>query len=403
MVTALFGPRRLQTREARKQLTRRQEPYWHEIRRGLAIGYRQGTEGTSWLLREFRRGRYTKRRIGAADDELPADGATVLSWSQALNLALGSDRPTITKPGHFLVRDAASAYFEIRGKRSSVDQDRQTFEAMIEPKFGNRPIAELETEELERWLADQVKEAKDKDIRRAQQATANRRFTILRAILNAAYRRDPARVPSADAWRRVQPFPKVDQPRTRTISAAEARRLLNALPTAVRALARGALYTGCRVGELLEMTVAHVEDAGIHVQHSKSGRSRRIPLGGEGRDFFEQLTAGRAGDELLFQRGEAVPWSRVYLSRTMQAACAVAKIAPHATFHDLRRSYGSLLLNSGASADVIQELLGHADLRMTRRAYAHLLDKTKQKAVDKHLPSFGLERSNVRKLKVRGT
>jgi integrase len=72
----------------------------------------------------------------------------------------------------------------------------------------------------------------------------------------------------------------------------------------------------------------------------------------------------------------------------MRAACAAAKIEPPAVFHDLRRSYGSLLLNSGASADAIQELLGHADLRMTRRAYAHIADKTLQKAVKK-LPSFG--------------
>jgi integrase len=40
------------------------------------------------------------------------------------------------------------------------------------------------------------------------------------------------------------------------------------------------------------------------------------------------------------------------------------------------------------AADAIQELLGHADLRMTRRAYAHIADRALQKAVNK-LPSFG--------------
>ena len=60
------------------------------------------------------------------------------------------------------------------------------------------------------------------------------------------------------------------------------------------------------------------------------------------------------------------------VSRSMQRCCAAAKIAPRAVFHDLRRSYGSLLLNAGANAEVTQELLGHADMRMTRRVYAHL-------------------------------
>jgi integrase len=92
-------------------------------------------------------------------------------------------------------------------------------------------------------------------------------------------------------------------------------------------------------------------------------------------------------------------WRRIQVSRAMRRACATAKIAPPAVFHDLRRSYGSLLLNAGADAEVIQELLGHADLRMTRRAYAHLLNATVARTVKKKLPSFGLERTNVRKLR----
>jgi integrase len=43
----------------------------------------------------------------------------------------------------------------------------------------------------------------------------------------------------------------------------------------------------------------------------------------------------------------------------------------------------------------IKELLGHADLLMTLRTHAHLLNRTVAKAVNKKLPSFGLELSNV--------
>jgi site-specific recombinase XerD len=82
----------------------------------------------------------------------------------------------------------------------------------------------------------------------------------------------------------------------------------------------------------------------------------------------------------------------------LKRLCGGGKTAPP-VFHDLRRSYGSLLLNAGADAEVMQELLGHADLRVTRRAYAHLLNATVAETVKKELPSFGLERSNVRKLR----
>ena len=65
-----------------------------------------------------------------------------------------------------------------------------------------------------------------------------------------------------------------------------------------------------------------------------------------------------------------------------------------------RRSYASLLINRGTDAEIIKELLGHADLRMTLRTYAHLLNRTVAKAVRKKLPSYGLEPSKV--VKFRG-
>jgi len=84
----------LQTREARRHLPPRREPYWHELRRGLQIGYYKGNRTGTWLLREYR-GPHSRpqRRAGLADDDLPADGVTVLSWQQVLLAALVEERP----------------------------------------------------------------------------------------------------------------------------------------------------------------------------------------------------------------------------------------------------------------------------------------------------------------------
>jgi integrase len=385
---------RLQTREARKKLEPRDQPYYVELRRGLALGYRKGRDGGSWLLREHRGAAlYSKRRLGAADDSTPSDGATVLSWDEAQHKALGADRPTITRPAKWTVAQAAEAYFDTR--QGKVEHDRITYTAFIEEKLGQKAIAELTTGDFERWLAQQVPKTEDKEKLRSGQATANRRWTLLRAILNSAYRKDATRVPSADAWRRLRPFQNVDRPRERTISAAEAKRLLNALPADLRALARGSLYTGARLGELIALTAADFDGAQISIRHSKSGKARQIPLSAEGVNAFTEATAGLLGDAPVFPPADGLQWQRMQISRGMRVACGVAKISPPATFHDLRRSYGSLMLNSGAPADVIRGLLGHADMRMTLRAYAHLLNRTKQRAVKKHLPSFGFESNNV--------
>jgi integrase len=384
---------RLHTRDARKKLAPRDKPYWQEHRRGLHIGYRRGTEGGSWLMREFNsragkdlRGGYVQRRLGIADDTVASDGVSVLSWEDAQRKASGGDRPTITKPGKYTVAEAAQVYFDTRS--ATTPHDKVTWNRFIKDDLGDRVINELVTGDIERWLSAQVPATDDKDKRRAARATANRRYTVLRAILNSAYRKNSARVPSADAWRRIRPFQDVDSPRQRFLSADEARRLLSALQPALRVMARAALYTGCRLGELLGLNVADVVDARVHVRHSKSGRSRVVPLDKEGARFFEETIADKQGDATVFPTADGKAWVRVGISRAMRAACTAAKISPPATFHDLRRSYGSLMLNAGSSAEHIQRLLGHADLRMTTRAYAHLLDATLQKSVEKHLPSF---------------
>jgi integrase len=387
------NPPRISTVTARRQLTTRDAPYWTELERGRRLGYVKRSDGAgTWVMREFRagvagrRGGYLRRRLGLADDIEPADGARVLSYADARRLADGSNRPTVTNPGRLTVAEAANDYFATR--QGAVEQDRLTYVAFIQaerdgiPDLGDRSVSELTTGDLEKWMAAHVPRTDNKDERRKAQATANRRWNLLRAILNSAFRKDPARVPSDGAWRRVRSFANADRPRTRTLTAAEAKRLLAALEEPMRDLARGALLTGLRYGELQALTAADVGDDFVRVRESKSGRPRTVPLSEAGARLFTALAEGKVPGAAVFAR-----ISRVNVSRAMRPACVVAKIDPPAVFHDLRRSYGSLLLNAGAAADHIQELLGHADLRMTRRAYAHMTGKTLEKAVKK-LPSF---------------
>jgi integrase len=393
---------RLQTREARSKLPRKKEPYWHELRRGLHIGYYKGSTAGTWWLREYRDGKRPKRRLGLADDGVPADGVKVFSWEQALKAALGEERPTLKLAGTYTVDDALGDYWTFRTAKSpaqSVEIDKSKIAAHVGEKLRARPVAQLTPDELSKWRNGLVGNADDREKQRRSQATADRVRRTLFAALNLAHRNHQEKVPSAQAWRSVPTFRNVDRPRTRFLSVAEATRLLNAAPPDFRRLARGALNTGLRLGELLALRAADVGDGKVYVRHSKGGKARTVPLSGEGIHFFDQVTAGMEGDALVFAHDDGVPWQRMQVTRAMKRACKVGKVKPPATFHDLRRSYGSLLLNAGAEPEVIQELLGHADLRMTRRAYAHLLGSTIAKTVKKKLPSFGLEKTSVTKIR----
>ncbi len=76
---------KLSSRTARAQLRRRPKPYWRLIVPGHHVGYRRHKGGGGqWVARRYRgAGRYQEKVLGVADDNLPADGATVLDFAQA--------------------------------------------------------------------------------------------------------------------------------------------------------------------------------------------------------------------------------------------------------------------------------------------------------------------------------
>ncbi len=56
---------------------------------------------------------------------------------------------------------------------------------------------------------------------------------------------------------------------------------------------------------------------------------------------------------------------------------------PQIRVHDLRHTCASLLLAQGVSFKVIQEILGHSDIRVTMNLYAHLYPEARRDAADK--------------------
>ncbi len=410
---------RLESRQARRSIPPRHEPYWRQIEPGLAVGYRNGV----WYARYHKDGRYRKERLGKADDLHDANGKDVLSFQQAQRLAIKSADRRASEPAkkrlkaHYTVADAIEDYLEWYGAhRKAVDKTRAAAEARILPKLGKRPISELTARELRRWheaIATSkakarsavvqryrpVDESKPEENRRRRQATANRLLTILKAALNHAFR--DGQVESDLEWRRVKAFRGVDVPKIRYLAEEECRRLLNACPSDFRAVVHGALSSGCRWGELRRMQCSDFNpDSGtLLVRESKGGKPRHIPLTDEGAALAEELTAGRPGDTPLFARADGKAWGSTEQARRMKEACKIAHIEPPIGINELRHTYASLLVMRGVPLEVIAECLGHSDTRMTKRHYAHLAPGHVAEVIRQKLPRFSDEPRKVKRLK----
>lgn len=399
------------TRTARLKL-KRGDRYYRRINSSVALVYRRtqadgfGTWSAKITLPD---GRREQRRLGDADDHQDANGVDVLSFEQAQTAALKRAeelKRAAGVSGDYIVEDAGLAYLEwFREHRKGVRETENVLNTHIKPDLGAILLRELTSRDIKAWherlaaapaklrtgkfakTANRRAAPQTADEKRARKATANRILTVLKAILNRAYQ--DKRVAEDSEWRRVKPFRKVDEPRVRFLSDAEAVRLSNACPPDLRKLVQGALLTGARLGELAALRVQDVDinNEVVYVAESKSGRPRHIPLNPEGVALFSAAILGKTGEKAVFTRADGAPWGKNHHVRAFLAANAAAKISPPVAFHELRHTYASHLAQAGVDLLTIAKLLGHSDTRITSRHYAHLSDKTLAAAVTK-LPSF---------------
>jgi integrase len=226
---------------------------------------------------------------------------------------------------------------------------------------------------------------------RRRKSSANRTWTVLRAALNQAFRDDL--VASDAAWRKVEPFKGVDAARVRYLTVAQAQRLINAADSEFRPLVQAALQTGCRYSELARLEVADFNpDSGtITIRQAKSGHPRHVVLTDEGVFLFRQLTAGRAGGEIMLRKANGEAWRASHQLRPTSRACQFANIDPPVSFHALRHTWASHAVMNRVPLLVVAKNLGHADTRMVEKHYGHLAPSYIADAIRAGAPKFGLK------------
>lgn len=407
---------KIDSRAARLKLAIQAEPHWMKITKGCYLGYRRNQQGGTWVAR-FRdeTGGQKYSSLGPADDALDADGLTALSFEQAQKKAqewfqLVANGGTRSKRSAYTVADCIADYLDwVKTHRKSHAHIKTYTNAFILPKLGKVDCAKLTARMIRAWhqdIADQPprlragkrdtepkyakEDANPAEALRKRRLRANRQLVILRAALNRAWRE--GNIASNEAWARIQLFPGTEKPRSRFLTAAEAKRLMNTCAPDLRQLVHLALLTGARYSELCAFEVRDFQpDPGtLHVRTSKSGKARHIILNAEGVDFCQSLTAGRPLDAPLLVRADGTRWARDLHFRGFKEAVRRAKLDPDFTFHELRHTWASLTIMAGAPLMVVAQNLGHRDTRMVERHYGHLAETYVAEMIRKSAPTFGI-------------
>jgi integrase len=374
---------------------------------GLAIGYRRGSKGGTWVARHYAAniGRRFES-LGTADDVVDADGEKVLSFDQA-QAAARNWFAKLANPvlAPLTVKACLTEYLEfVAAKRKSARVVANQIATHISPVLGDIECSKLTDHQIETWhrnLANSPPKSRggksrpfdksDPEAIRRRRSSANRLLVTLKAALNRAWR--DKKITSDDAWRRVQAFEEVDAARTAYLSVADAQRLINACPPDFRRLVQAALVTGCRYGELARLTAADFNpDAGtVTIRVTKRGSPRHVVLNSEGVCLFKSLAIGKAGNALLLTRASGAPWKMSDQFRPIGAASKAAKIAPDINFHGLRHTWASLAVMNGMPLMVVARNLGHADTKMVEKHYGHLAPDYIAAAIRASAATFGIE------------
>ena len=129
-----------------------------------------------------------------------------------------------------------------------------------------------------------------------------------------------------------------------------------------------------RLSEILNLKWENVvtQKKFIKVEHTKSGKCREIPINSLLLEVFEEMQI--RNDDVGF----------VFFYKSIRTAFENAKSRAgikNFTFHDLRRTFGTRLLEQGVNIVTISKLYGHSNVLITQR-YLHPQDKLSVMAVE---------------------
>jgi len=169
----------------------------------------------------------------------------------------------------------------------------------------------------------------------------------------------------------------------RAIAPKDVRRLLSVIHnTRDRALILLLLRTGIRIGEALGLTLNDIDlrERKVHLYQGEKNSMGRVVYFSDDALFALKRWLRRRDPEKQFlfygQQDRPLCYSAA-LSRFHRYLTRAKLTEKGYTVHCLRHTMASELLNAGMRLEVLQQLLGHQDIEVTRR-YARLTDSTRR-------------------------
>jgi len=266
-------------------------------------------------------------------------------------------------------------------KQSTIDYYLDYHKRYILPRFGTLRLTEI----TKARVLSMISELKDQGLAKntVRLAVASLRTVLSMAVEDELIPKNPALASSLG--KRAITGKAKREPRSMEPEEAEAF-LRAAAETLYHALFFIALRAGLREGEILALrwedidfrkNLIHVARRWYHNQFDlpKGNRTRYVDMSQQLRAVLQFAQTVRSNSDLLFPGPGGQPiGASSFTANWFKPTLKKAGLNGF-TIHDLRHTFGSLLLDAGAPLAYVSEQMGHADTVITAQIYIHNLRK----------------------------
>lgn len=153
------------------------------------------------------------------------------------------------------------------------------------------------------------------------------------------------------------------------LSREEIKNIIDAIRNPKHKLIISLAYgAGLRVSEVVSLKVKdlNLEELTIHLKNAKGKKDRITIFPEKIKTDIQHLIVGKNSNNYFFESERGGKLTERTAQKVFTNALREADIKKDATFHSLRHSFATHLLENGINVRYVQELLGHLNIRTTQ-------------------------------------
>ncbi|TCJ00481.1 tyrosine-type recombinase/integrase [Cytobacillus praedii] len=313
------------------------------------------------------------------------------------------NKGTFIEPTKSLYSDYLNDWF--KGKKTKIAKQTATvyehhINTKIIPKLGNIPLAKLTPLHLDNFVNELVAEG-------LASATIKKSFEVIRSSL--CYARD-LEIVNRNVAEKIK-LPSNPKQEMKVWNEDEFNQFIKVAKKDTSnyyIVFYLALMTGMRQGEILGLRWSDIdfENEILIIQQTLSHDGKEFLKGGKTKSSRRSIHLSTQTLETLKKHKKTIlenklklgsayidfdlvcctetgtPLNPSNIRRKLNALIKIAEV-PKIRFHDLRHTHATMLLLKGVNIKVIQERLGHSNIKVTLDVYSHVLPTMQSEALKK--------------------